>query len=143
MEGWMSIRVLLVDDSAAHLELIRMLLDLEDDFTVVGEAPDGEAGIQVARDLAPDLIVSDIEMPRLDGLHAVPGYRAAAPDAVVVLMSSRTPSDARPAALSAGADLYLDKGTGVETIIDELRQAAEDARARSYAQAPRTRAAGG
>ena len=129
----MSIRVLLVDDSAAHLELMRLVLDLEDDFDVVGEATDGEDGVRLARELTPDLVVSDIEMPRLDGLHALPGYRAGAPDALVVLMSRRAPSDAGPAARAAGADHYMDKGTGVDTIINELRQLFLNSRARQRA----------
>jgi DNA-binding NarL/FixJ family response regulator len=121
--------VLLVDDDPAHLDLLRLLIELEDDLEVVGVARDGERGIELAAELQPAAIVSDIEMPRLDGLAATPRYREAAPHAVIVLMSSLLPSEAEPRARVAGADLYIDKGTGVETTIALLKHAVHAAAA--------------
>lgn len=119
----MAFRVLLVDDNESHLDLLRVLIELEDELELAGVAGDGEAGVAAAAELQPELIVSDIEMPNLDGLSAVPRYRRAAPSALVVLMSSRSPSEAARQARTAGADLYLDKGTGVETVMATLRAA--------------------
>lgn len=130
----MAIRVLLVDDNAAHLDLLRLLMELDDDLDLVGTAPDGQDGITLARELQPDLIVSDIEMPRLDGLSAVPGYREAAPEATVVLMSSREPVEAAAAAREANVDAYIDKGIGVDTLLDMLKDAV--ARKADRAQPP-------
>lgn len=113
----MAIRVLLVDDNPAHIELLQVLIDLDDELELAGIASDGDAGVTLAGQLQPDLIVSDIEMPRLDGLHAIPGYRRAAPTAAVVLMSSRAPGEAASDARAAGADAYIDKGTGVDTTL--------------------------
>lgn len=117
----MPARVLLVEDNPAHRELFRVMFELDHDITLIGEAGDGTAGVDLARELRPDLILSDIEMPHLNGLDAVAHYRAAAPDAVVVLMSSRAPSDAHAQARDAGADAYIDKGTGVDNTLRILK----------------------
>lgn len=120
----MSVRVVLVDHNAAHVELLRILLELEDGFDIVGEATDGVVGVTLAAQLKPDLIVADIGLPSLDGLRAVPRFRIAAPEVLVVLMSTRPHADV--AAYTAGADLYLDKGTGVDTMIAALRRVCEN-----------------
>jgi DNA-binding NarL/FixJ family response regulator len=124
------IRTLLVDDNASHRELFSTLLGMEVDFDVVGEAADGQEAVDLAARLQPDLVVSDVQMPRLDGLAAVPRLLEVAPQARVVLMSSLPPSDIAPRAAAAGADLYLDKGNGVETTIQELRRVAMSPRTR-------------
>jgi DNA-binding NarL/FixJ family response regulator len=64
------IRVLLADDQALIRGGLRMLLDAEDDITVVGEAANGEEAVTLARDLRPDLILMDIRMPEVDGVEA-------------------------------------------------------------------------
>jgi len=120
----MAFRVLLVDDSASHLDLLCLLIDLEDDLEICGVAQDGAAGVRLAAEVQPDVIVSDIDMPVLDGLRAMPLYRKVVPAAVVILMSSRLPEDAARDAEDVGADLYIDKGTGVDTTIQLLRSVA-------------------
>jgi two-component system, NarL family, response regulator LiaR len=126
----MPIGVLLVDDSVSHRELLQILIDCEDEFEVVGIAEDGEAGVALAEQVQPDLIVSDIEMPRLDGVSATPLYRRAAPAAAVVLTSSLEKSEAERLAKRAGADLYIDKTTGVDTFVQLLKSALAERRAR-------------
>jgi DNA-binding NarL/FixJ family response regulator len=125
------IRTLLVDDDESHRALLRLLLEGEPAFRIVGEAADGLEGVAAAALLRPGLIVSDIEMPRLDGLAAAAQYRAAAPQAVIVLMSSMYGSTVVRDALAAGADVYVDKGAGVGTIIDVLLVAAREAAKRA------------
>ena len=115
------VRTLLVDDDTSLRQLFRLLLDSEPDFLVVGEASSADEAIPLAATEAPDLIVSDVEMPGTSGVDAVPHLRAAAPEAAVVLMSSLHPSDITPLAMAAGADAYIDKATGVETLITMLR----------------------
>ena len=127
----MAIRVLLVDDNSAHVELLRLLLELDDDLELAGVAADGEVGVALAAERQPDLIVSDIEMPRLNGLQAVPHYRQAAPAAAVVLMSSRYPGEAGKQAAAAGADAYIDKGTGVDSTITRLKAITREVQARA------------
>lgn len=64
------IRVVLVDDQQLIRAGLRVLLDLEDDVEIVGEATDGEEGVAVVRATRPDVVVMDIRMPRVDGLEA-------------------------------------------------------------------------
>ena len=119
----MPVGVLLVDDYASHVDLLRILIELDEDLEVVGTAEDGVSGATLAEELQPDLIVSDIEMPGVDGVNATALYRKAAPDAVVVLTSSLDPQEARAMAEQAGADLYIDKVTGVDTMIQLVKSA--------------------
>jgi DNA-binding NarL/FixJ family response regulator len=116
------VRTLLVDDDVSVRQLFRMLLESEPDFVVVGESGTADAAVPMAAREQPDLIVSDVEMPGSSGVEALPHLRAAAPGAAVVLMSSLHPSDIGPVALKAGADAYIDKATGVETLISMLRE---------------------
>jgi two-component system NarL family response regulator len=115
------VRTLLIDDDVSVRQLFRMLLDSEPDFLVIAEAGTADSAVPIAADERPDLIVSDVEMPGSSGVEALPRLRAAAPGAAVVLMSSMHPSDIGPVALAAGADAYIDKATGVETLISMLR----------------------
>ena len=76
-------RVVLVDDTADLRQLLRIALGRVG-FDVVGEAGDGAAGIEVAREQEPDLVVLDLSMPVMDGLEALPHIRAACPRAAIV-----------------------------------------------------------
>jgi len=125
------VRVLVIDDDPSMRDLYRLLLDEDGPFTVVASAENGRDGQRLAAELQPDLILSDIHMPVLDGLAATPGYRSAAPHAVIVLTSSAPPQRAQADAITAGADLYLDKGGwGVDAYIAELVEAVESAQRR-------------
>ncbi len=86
-------------------------LQAEDGLELVGAAADGEQGVTQARLLAPDVIVLDVEMPRLDGLAALPKLKAAAPNAKIVMSSGLTRRNAEVTvkALSQGAADYITK----------------------------------
>jgi len=88
----MDARVLIVDDHAAFRSVARRVL-VADGFAVIGEAADAAAGLRAARDLRPDLVLLDIQLPDGDGF-AVAAELAAEPDPpAVVLVSSRSRSD--------------------------------------------------
>lgn len=69
----MTIRVLIADDQTLLSAGFRMILETEPDFSVVGEAVDGEEAVTLAATLAPAVVLMDIRMPRLDGIAALPG----------------------------------------------------------------------
>ena len=115
-------RVLVVDDAANLRELLTVLLDVEDDFEVVGTAADGAQAIERAAVLQPDVVLLDLAMPVMDGLQALPGLRAELPDARIVIFSGFEHEALAREALDAGADAYIEKGTSVMQLVARLRQ---------------------
>ena len=107
------------------------MLDREDDFTVVGEAGDGRAGVEAAAEHQPDVVLLDIAMPVLDGLQALPLIRKNCPATVVVVLSGFG-SDSRAAqkALELGAHGFLNKGDTQGKLVERLRVILDSHRAR-------------
>ena len=119
-----SIRLLLCDDAAQLRRLYRMLFDAEQDFVVVGEAGDGAAGVIAARQLQPDVVLLDIAMPVMDGLEAIPGIRAAAPDTRIVMCTAMIDDRVRRRALELGAHEFIEKGHDPRVLVEQVRTAA-------------------
>jgi len=115
-------RVLVVDDAANLRELLTVLLDVEDDFEVVGTAADGVQALEKAESLMPDIVLLDLAMPVMDGLQALPGLRERLPDARIVIFSGFEHEALAREALAAGADAYIEKGTSVMQLVARLRQ---------------------
>ncbi len=113
------LRVLIVDDAREIRQLLRLTLELDGRFEVVGEAVDGEEGVARAGELCPDRVVLDVEMPVLSGIDALPGLVAAAPEARVLVFSSAS-AELEEAALAAGASAYRLKGTDLAELADLL-----------------------
>ncbi|MBV9831556.1 MAG: response regulator [Marmoricola sp.] len=131
------VRVVVVDDSEDLRGLIRRLLDREDDFTVVGEAADGQAGVDTTDAQQPDVVLLDIAMPVLDGLQALPLIRKKSPASVVVVLSGfGTDSRAAQKALELGAHGFLNKGDTQGKLVERLRVILQSHRARATWAAP-------
>ncbi|MEO1040530.1 MAG: chemotaxis response regulator protein-glutamate methylesterase [Pseudomonadota bacterium] len=120
-------RVLIVDDSAVVRGLVARWIEADTRLDVAATCPDGEQGVRKAGELQPDLVVLDIEMPRMDGLTALPLILRACPKARVVMASTLTRKGAEVTmrALSLGAADYAPKPeagrvAGAETYRDEL-----------------------
>jgi DNA-binding NarL/FixJ family response regulator len=108
-------RVLLADDHPALVSAIRRLLAPE--FEVVGEAHDGEEAVQMARDLRPDVVLTDLAMPRGGGLDAIRRISADAPASTIVVLTVLADSAVVGAAVEAGALAYVLKSqAGVELL---------------------------
>ena len=122
-----TIKLLLVDDDPKVRRGLRMRLELEPDVEVVGEAGDGSAAIEVARRLAPDVIVMDVEMPVMDGITATREVRASSPAAVVVLSMHDDPAIASRAR-AAGAAAFVAKHCMDGVLVDAIRRASEERR---------------
>lgn len=118
------LRVLLCDDESQMLSLLQSALEPE--YSVVGTAEDGQALIAAAQALRPDLVLTDIEMPRMDGIEAVQELRKTLPDCRVIFHSFRTEPEAMAAAFSAGAVGYLVKGSA-ESLVSAIRTAVRHA----------------
>jgi NarL family two-component system response regulator LiaR len=99
--------VLVVDDHAVVREGLRTFLDLQDGIDVVGEAEDGNAAIEAARRLDPDVILMDLVMPELDGVGAMRALRDEAPRSRVIVLTSFLDDERLLPAIQAGAAGYL------------------------------------
>jgi DNA-binding NarL/FixJ family response regulator len=117
------IRVLLVDDQALIRTGIRALLDAEDDIEVVAEAADGSGAVDLARELVPDIVLMDVQMPVLDGIEATRQIvEDASLEAVrVVILTNYGLDEYVFSALRAGASGFLVKDTEPEEMLQALR----------------------
>lgn len=104
------IRVLLADDHPVFRHGLRALLGALPDVEVVGEAADGEAAVQLALDLRPDVCVMDLQMPGLDGVEATRRISGEAPGIGILVLTMFEDDDSVFAAMRAGARGYLVKG---------------------------------
>jgi two-component system, NarL family, response regulator LiaR len=120
----MATRVLIVDDHPLTRGALSALLE-QNGFSVVGEAPDGEAAVERARSLQPDLVLLDLSMPGLGGLEALPRLREAAPRCEVVMLTASVAEENLLAAIRAGAAGYLLKTEPPERIVHFLHGAAD------------------
>jgi PAS domain S-box-containing protein len=103
------LRVLLVDDHAMVRQGLRSVLDSYEDLDVVGEAGDGEAAIRLATTLQPDVVVMDINMPRVDGIEATRRILSAHSDIVIIGLSVQNERHIEEAMLNAGAAVFVTK----------------------------------
>ena len=113
-------RILIVDDHPITRDALAALL-ARHDFTVVGEAADGEQAIELARRLRPQLVLLDLSMPGLSGLEALPRIRDAAPQCEVVVLTASGTEENLLAAIRGGAAGYLLKSEPPERIAEFLR----------------------
>ena len=118
------IRVLLVDDQPAIRQGLRLRMAAEADIAVVGEAGDGTAALDLARRLAPDVIVMDVAMPGVDGIDATRAIRATLPNSIVVVLTLHDDSITRELASQAGATAFVAKHEADRLLLDTIRDAA-------------------
>jgi NarL family two-component system response regulator LiaR len=120
------IRVLVVDDHAVVREGLRTFLELQDGIEVVGEAADGEQAVERAVALAPDVILMDLVMPRLDGIGAMRQVRERVPESRVIVLTSFLDDERLMPALQAGASGYLLKDVEPADLARAVRSACAD-----------------
>ena len=117
------IRVLIVDDIAETRENIRKLLQFESDLEVVGAANSGRSGIEAAKELRPDVILMDINMPDMDGITATELIRQQNPASQVVILSVQGDPNYMRRAMLAGARDFLTKPPGLDELTAAVRRA--------------------
>ena len=121
----MAISVLLTDDHRVVRQGIKMVLDLDPELEVVGEASNGEEALRMARRLEPDVVLMDLVMPVMDGVEATGEIRRELPDTEVVALTSVLEDASVTGAVKAGAIGYLLKNTGGEELRQAIKAAAE------------------
>lgn len=117
------IRVVLADDHAIVREGIRLCLEAMGDIEVAGEAADGHEAIQLVRQLAPDVAVLDVTMPRLNGIEALRHIRREHPATATVMLSMHDNEAYVTQALRAGAAGYVLKRTAATELGRAIRAA--------------------
>lgn len=120
----MSIQVLIVDDHAVVRQGLRIFLDLDDEITIVGEAADGAAAVELARRLRPDVVLMDLLLPVMDGVTAIGKIRQELPDTEVIALTSVLENNAVFRAVQAGAIGYLLKDTEAPRLRQAIKSAA-------------------
>jgi DNA-binding NarL/FixJ family response regulator len=118
------ITVLVVDDQALIRDSFRLLLDLEPDLEVVGEAGNGEEAVALTRRLQPDVVLMDIRMPVLDGLAATRALTRAGSPAKVLILTTYDADEYLYDAMQAGACGFLLKDVRREQLAGAVRTVA-------------------
>jgi two-component system, NarL family, response regulator LiaR len=115
------IKVLIVDDHQVVRQGLRTFLSLHPDIQVVGEACDGVDAVEKAGTLAPDVILMDLVMPKLDGISAIRQVKAQGSAARVIALTSFTEDDKVFPAIQAGAASYLLKDVSPGDLVEAIR----------------------
>jgi DNA-binding NarL/FixJ family response regulator len=117
-------RALVCDDQAMVRAGIRLILESQPDIEVVGEASDGEEAVAAAHRLAPDVVLMDIRMPRLDGIEATRRICSHEPCPAVIVLTTFDADEYVYEALRAGASGFMLKDSAPEQLVATLRLAA-------------------
>jgi two-component system, NarL family, response regulator DesR len=117
------IRVLVADDDATFAASLRRLIDRQPELTVVGIARDGLETLDLTEHLAPDAVVVDLHMPRLDGVSTVGRLRQAYPSLCLIVLTGDSDGALHAQAGAAGADGVLVKGEIIDRLVERLRGA--------------------
>jgi len=118
------IRILIADDHLIIRQSLRLILETEPDFGLVGEADDGLKAAQMAAELEPDVILMDLRMPNMDGITAIEHIRKAQPQIAIVILTTFNEDELMLRGLRAGAKGFLLKDTDRSTLFESIRAAA-------------------
>lgn len=118
------IRVLIIDDHTLFRSGIRLLLQRQTGFEVVGEAGNGLEGVKDAKRLHPDVVLLDLHMPDISGLETIPLLKDEAPQAQIIMLTVSEDAEDLLEALRIGARGYLLKNIDTAFLLDSIRRAA-------------------
>jgi len=113
---------MIMDDHAMFRAGIRALLETQDNLQIIGEASDGLEGLHQAVRLQPELIISDLSMPNLNGTEAIPAIKKRLPEVKILVVTVHKVEEYIHAALRAGADGYILKDDSQDDLITAIQQ---------------------
>jgi NarL family two-component system response regulator LiaR len=114
-------KIVLADDHPLLRKALKDLLEKESDFSIIGEAGDGEEAVRLATQITPDIVIMDISMPNLDGLQATQQIKARCPNVAVLVLTVHTDDECILEILQAGAAGYLIKSAFGEQVVQAVR----------------------
>ena len=117
------ISVFLVDDVAELRELIRLGMEEDPCFEIVGEAGDGRSALEGIAESHPEAVLLDLSMPDMNGFEAIPLIREGDPDVAIIVLSGFSAERMGPPAIDRGADGYIEKGTPIQDLRDATKHA--------------------
>jgi DNA-binding NarL/FixJ family response regulator len=118
----MPLTIVVVDDNEEYRLIVCALLrSMSDTLTIVGEAADGEEALALVRRERPHIVITDLVMPRLDGVDLTRRIRQELPQTKVILMSSHTEDAYRLMASDSGADAFVNKRVIFEALVPAIR----------------------
>jgi DNA-binding NarL/FixJ family response regulator len=117
----MNIRVFIADDHAVVRDGLRMILEAQEDITVVGEAADGRQAVDQVLKLKPDIVLMDIAMPDLNGIEATQQILNSSPSVKVVILSIHSSNEHISRALKAGALGYVLKESAGKEVVQAVK----------------------
>ena len=119
-----NIRIMIVDDSQEVRHALKSFMSLTGDIDVVGEATNGQEGLEKAAELEPDVIIMDERMPRLNGLEASRKISESALSCKIIMLTNY--EDFKIEAFNCGVKAYLIKGVKLDTLLDCIRRVHQD-----------------
>ena len=117
------IRTLLVDDFAPWRDQLRSFLKSHPGCDIVGEASDGQEAVEKATEMQPDIILLDLEMPRLNGIEAAKIIHQKCPNAKILFVTQEGDDDVRNVAMQVGAVDYVLKANAGNHLLDAITTA--------------------
>ncbi|MEP9381418.1 response regulator transcription factor [Nocardioides sp. KR10-350] len=119
------VRLVIVDDDPLVRSALGLMLGGQPDLEIAGEAADGRAGVELARDVRPDVVLMDLRMPRLSGLDATRELQRLPETPRVIVLTTFDADEQVVGALGAGADGFLLKDTPPAEIVAAIRRVAD------------------
>ncbi|ORC22180.1 MULTISPECIES: response regulator transcription factor [Rothia] len=120
----MTLKVLLADDQDMVRSGFALILSMEDDIEVVGQARNGAEALELATALQPDVVLMDVQMPVMDGIAATASITASLPAVSVLILTTFDREDYLFAALQAGASGFMLKTSEADELVDAIRKVA-------------------
>src|SRR5829696_4144292 len=118
------IKIVIADDHLIIRQGLRLILETENDFELVGEASDGAEALTICQKIKPNVVLMDLRMPNMDGLTAIEKLHVEQPEVAVVILTTFNEDELMFRGLRAGAHGYLLKDTDRVTLFNTIRAAA-------------------